>query len=307
MPRVSVLLTCYNHLAFLPEALESVRAQTFADWDVIALDDGSTDGTREWLDAHASDGKLVFHPANLGTYGSLNVGLEHASGEFVAILNDDDRWQPDKLRAQVELMEAQPELGLVHTNGEFIDARGAPIAGEPLGFAFPREQVGDALIGLLYANKIIASSVLVRRAVFDELGRFEPAYYGSGDWEMWLRIAERYPIGFVDARLTAYRVHGSNTSHQHERIWRDDVRLREWIARKMPEFAQGRDPGAIRRASAHNWACLGTVRVLGGEPRAGRQAYWRSIRLLPWRVKTWVRLLLTLLPGRLFRRTLRAG
>lgn len=300
MPTVSILLTCYNHRRYLPACVEGIRAQTFTDYEIIALDDGSTDGTREWLREHCSDWKLVFHERNLGTYGSLNEGLRRATGEFVAVLNDDDVWRPRKLERQLELMREEPGVGLVHTNGHFIDAEGRPLQGEPLGWSFPRIRSGDILLDLVYANKIIASAALVRKECFDVLGGFDPSYYGSGDWEMWLRIAERYLVGYVDEPLTLYRWHGENASFNLEKVWRDDERLREWI-RERAAFWTHCDPKKLRRALAHNWACLGTLRALDGRPREARRAYLESLRLAPWRLKSVLRILATFLPRSFFR------
>lgn len=303
MPTVSVLLTCYNHLRHLPEAVESVRKQTFKDYEIIAIDDGSTDGTREWLSAQ-QDIKSIFNASNLGTYATLNVGLHAAEGEFIAILNDDDVWAPTKLERQVEMMRDNPRIGLVHTDGSFIDADSLPIGGAPLGFLYPRFQTGRLLPALLYANKIIASAVLVRRACFDTVGGFNPDYFGSGDWEMWLRVAEAYDCGFVDEPLTLYRVHAGNASKKHDRIWRDDERLRLWIESRHyddPKWGMSREEA--RDALAHNAACLGTVQMLNGDARHARAAYALSIRRRPARIKSYLRWALTWLPG-VFRRNI---
>jgi glycosyltransferase involved in cell wall biosynthesis len=304
MPRVSVLLTCFNHARYLPECVESVFAQTETDFEVIAVDDRSTDGTREWLQACPRPLKTVFNERNLGTYATLNVGLEHATGEFVAILNDDDLWAPDKLKRQLALFDAHPKVGLVHTDGWFIDGEGKRLEGSPLGFEFPRTETGDVLLSLLYANKIIASAALVRRSCFDSLGGFNDAYFGSGDWEMWLRIAEAYEVGFVDEPLTFYRVHGENASHKLERIWRDDEMLRRWIRERAPGYeSRGYGP-RLRSAMAHNSACLGTVLTLNGYPREGRRAYAESLRHEPGRFKSALRYLATFLPRAAFRKLL---
>lgn len=318
MARVSILLTCYNHIKYLPAALEGVRGQTFRDFEIIAIDDGSTDGTRDWLTAHASDCRLVFNEKNLGTYGTLNEGLRLATGEFIAILNDDDLWAPRKLEAQLDLFENHPDVGLVHTNGGFIDGDGKAIEGKPLGFWFPTFETGDIMWDLFYENKIIASAALVRRACFDKLGGFNEKYFGSGDWEMWFRIAQQYEVGCVDEELTFYRVHGANASHKLERIWKDDVMLREWIASKEPEFLakvekeiKVKDPkvrlAVLRRfgnAMCHNYAALGTVRTLTGDKRGGRKAYARSIRYNALRGKSYARWLATFLPEKAFRKLL---
>ncbi|MFQ3586120.1 MAG: glycosyltransferase [Fimbriimonadaceae bacterium] len=311
MPRVSILLTCYNHLAYLREAWADIQAQTFQDYEVIAIDDGSSDGTREWLAEIADRATVILNERNLGTYGSLNRALESATGEFVAVLNDDDRWAPEKLARQMAAFDSFPEIGLVHTGGRFIDGEGRVLEGNPLGFAWPTFPVGgggiwvgDARLALVYENKIIASAAVARRECFEKLGGFNPEYFGSGDWEMWFRIAEVWPIGFVAEPLTDYRVHGANASHKLERIWRDDVRLRSWLAPRLDSLEDRFPAAEVRRAKAHNWAALGTVRTLTGDPREGRRAYAESLRLYPGRLKSVLRYGATFLPRPLFRKLL---
>jgi len=300
--RVSVLLTCFQHLAYLPAALDSVRVQTYRDIEIIAIDDGSTDGTRDYL-RRQPDLVTIFNPQNLGTYGSLNVALEAAQGEFVAILNDDDVWKPEKLAHQVRMMDEQPEVALVHTGGQFIDGKGHRREGNPLGFAWPTFRTGDALELLVYENKIIASAALARTAVLRELGGFNELYFGSGDWEMWFRVAERHALGFVPDELTQYRVHGANASHKLERIWRDDERLREFIQARLDHWREeGRfDEPTYHRLSAFNRAALGTVKMLNGKVAESRAEYRASLFHDPKRWKTYARWVLTGSPA-LFRR-----
>ena len=302
--RVTVLLTCYNHFAYLPAALEGVRRQTYRDFEIVAIDDGSTDGTREWLSAQP-DVRCIFNETNLGTYATLNVGLRASESELVAILNDDDVWQPEKLQRQVALLDAEPGVGLVHTGGRFIDGQGQVTEGNPLGFAFPRFETGDILLGLVYENKIIASAALVRRQCYVELGGFNEEYFGSGDWEMWFRIAEAHQVGFVDGELTSYRVHGTNASHKLERIWRDDEKLRMWIGDRLTRLAPDRFPREqVIEAQAFNLAALGTVKTLNGNPRAGRTCYQTSLLFNPRRWQTYLRYLATFLPRSVFRKLL---
>jgi glycosyltransferase involved in cell wall biosynthesis len=303
VPRVSVLLTCYNHLTYLPPALEGIRSQAFRDYEIIAIDDGSKDGTREWL-AQQPDVRCIFNETNIGTYETLNVGLREASGEFIAVLNDDDLWMPDKLQRQVELLDRHPEVALVHTGGHFIDGDGNRTEGNPLGFAFPRFETGDILLGLVYENKIIASAALARAHVLRELGSFNRAYFGSGDWEMWFRVAEHHHVGFVDEPLTMYRVHGANASHKLERIWRDDEMLREWIAGELETHGGRFNAAELRKAKAFNQAALGTVKTLNGKAGEGRAAYSRSIKLDPGRWKSYLRYAATFLGPKAFRRLL---
>ena len=121
---------------------------------------------------------------------------------------------------------------------------------------------------------------------------------------MWFRIAERWHVGYVDAPLTMYRVHGANASHKLDRIWRDDVMLREWIATRLEEVGDRFPSAELRKAKAFNQAALGTVRTLTGSPSGGRQAYMESIRLDPGRWKTYARYAATFLGAKAFRRLL---
>jgi glycosyltransferase involved in cell wall biosynthesis len=283
--------------------VQSIRAQTYRDFEIIALDDGSTDGSREWLSAQP-DLKIVFNEKNLGTYGTLNKGLELATGEFIAVLNDDDVWMPEKLERQVALLDSHPEVGLVHTEGEFIDGEGVVFEGKPLGFSFPRFETGDILLDLVYENKIIASAAVFRKSLIDQIGPYNENYFGSGDWELWFRIAEQAKVGCVNQNLTQYRVHGANASHKLEKIWKDDQMLREWMLPRLEDLTSRFPDERIQAAKAHCWAALGTVRMLNGEPRSSREAYRASMHLMPGRIKNYLRFAATYLGHNTFRKLL---
>ena len=307
--RVSVLLTCYNHIRFLPKAIESVLSQTYPDIEIILLDDGSKDGSREWIRDQQSrmearcPTKIHFNESNLGTYATLNVGLDLAQGEFIAILNDDDWWLPEKIAAQVEQMRADPEIGLNHTKGEFIDANDDVLTGAPLGFFYPSSGTGDLLESLIQFNKLITSSAMFRSEVLNRCGVFDPQFFGCGDWHMWLRIAEHWHIGEVPIDGTRYRVHPENACRDDDKMHGDERVIREWMDSRRDELMQTRpDKDAIRRAMAHNAACLGTERAWFGDMKGARKAYWDSWRLLPGRFKSLARFALTVLPRKWFRR-----
>lgn len=301
MPRVSVLLTSYNHRDFLPIALESLRKQTFRDFEVLALDDGSQDGSREWL-AQQPDVICHFHEKNLGTYGNLNFGVAHSTGEFIAVFNDDDVWDPRKLEQQVAVLDARPEVGLVHTAGWFIGPQGEKIEGSPLGFPWPETSSGWVLHELIYKNRIIASSAMFRRVLLGKTGHFDPEFWGCGDWHMWLRFAEQAQVVHLPDSLTFYRVHPNQACREEDKMIADSLRVREWIERRWPELSAlvVREP-ELAAARAHNLACLGTERMWFGDVRGGRSAYWSALKLNPTRLKTALRLAATLLPTRAFR------
>jgi glycosyltransferase involved in cell wall biosynthesis len=303
---LTILLTCYNHLRYLPVALDGVLGQTYKDFEVLALDDGSKDGSREWLKEREAEGKLrcIFNEKNLGTYATLNVGLHEAKGKYIAVLNDDDLWASEKLARQVEMLEQNPKIGLVHTGGWFIGEDGERLADPaPLGFVYPSTPTGDVLALEILYNHIITSSVLIRKECFDTCGPFDPSFFGSGDWQMWLRIAQKYEVGYVEEPLSFYRVHGLNASHQKDKINEDDARIREWITTWQSQFSEraAKEP-ELHAAFAHNWACLGTERTWAGNAKGGRQAYREAIKMMPRRVKSYLRWIATFLPKSAFRK-----
>lgn len=301
-PRVSVLLTCYNNLPYLQRAIASLQAQTFIDFEILALDDGSTDGTREYLPT--LEGVRVFlHPKNLGTYGNLNFGIEQARGDLFAIFNDDDLWAPEKLAEQVAAFYANPKAGLVHTSGWFIGPNEERIEGAPLGFEWPRTRTGDIFADLIYYNKIITSSAMFSRAAVERVGPFDPSFYGCGDWHMWLRISEHFDVVHLDKPLTFYRVHDTQACRNEAKMNEDSLRIREWLGSRRFELEpRWRGDPALKRAVAHNLACAGTEHGWLGQSREARIRYLQSLQIEPTRFKSAIRWLATFLPQRVFRR-----
>ncbi len=277
MPRVTVLVTCYNHLRFLPEALGSVFAQTYSDYELLAVDDGSTDGTREYLERQGETLRTMFNPTNLGTYGSLNAGIAAAKGDWIAILNDDDVWAPTKLERQIALADSHPEYALIHTSGHFIDDEGERLEGAPLGFPFPNLPSGPHLEPLVQRNQVIVSSVLVRKSAILEAGGFDPSFFGYGDWHLWLRLARQHPFGFVNESLTLYRVHDGQASRDNRKMEEESLKIRDWITGWETEEID-RDSYA---AFAWNWRCIGASREMFGDMAGARAAYARSFRTNP--------------------------
>jgi glycosyltransferase involved in cell wall biosynthesis len=294
MPLVSVVVTSYNHARYLSQAIESVLAQTLKDIEVVVVDDASRDESPAILQRYADRVKVIQHPTNRGTYASLNEGIGLTEAPYIAILNSDDLWLPEKLEKQVAVMQSDARIGLVHTAFRPIDADGNPIEGNPLGVRFHPNPQGDLLTDLLTRNLFITSSVLFRRECLERCGWFEERLFGMGDWDMWLRIAEYYRIGYVPEVLTLYRIHGQNTMYQRERMLADDLWIHEErICKRIPELLR-RNGWRMRRALGIALAALGVIYNQRGERGKAYGAFTQSLKLYPWRLKTWLRLLMNL-------------
>jgi glycosyltransferase involved in cell wall biosynthesis len=205
---VSIVLATYNQARWLTGAIATVQAQTFADWELLVADDGSTDDTATIAARHAADPRIRLLPGpHAERCVARNRALAAARGELVAFLDTDDRWHPEKLGQQVAALAARPEAGLCYTIARFVDVEDRPLPiRKPLA-----ARDGDVFPALVRGNLIILASVVARRAAVLEAGGFDETLpeYGCEDWDLWLRLARRRPVAVVNEELTHYRHPGS--------------------------------------------------------------------------------------------------
>ena len=212
MPRVSVIIPAYNAEAFVAEAVESVLAQTYQDFEIIAVDDGSTDGTVSVLKQYPQV-KLIEKPHS-GIAETRNAGLKAACGELVAWIDADDRWRKDKLAKQVAYLDAHPETGMLYTRyWNFTD--------------LPEESLSPEQRFLL--GKEISRSMattVIRKVLFDRFGLFDTSLVYSEDSEWMLRVLIRCPgaVAKLNEILYERRVHGNNITLTHEDAKEEQMR-----------------------------------------------------------------------------------
>ena len=208
MPKVSVVIPAYNAMNYLPKTLNSVLQQTFSDFEVLIIDDGSTDHLQAWVAQNITDPRVrLITQANQGLSGARNTGIANAQGEYVAFLDADDLWEPTKLEKQVDYLDNNSTVGLVYNWIALIDAEG-----NPTGRIMGGNIEGDVLEEILQRNIIDCPSVLVRRKCFETVGMFDITLRSVEDWDMWIRIAGHYPLAVIKEPLVYYRQHSSNMS-----------------------------------------------------------------------------------------------
>lgn len=209
MLRVSVVIPTYNHARFLAQAIESALGQTLRPFEVIVVDDGSTDDSARILSRYA-DRIQVIRQTNQGVATARNAGAAVASGDLLAFLDADDVWLPGKLEKQAQRFQADPELGLVHCGFEEIDEKGRRLRSHLNGL---EGWVADEM--LLFRRPVIlggGSAVALPRTVFHEVGGFDPRLSTSADWDLYHHVARLRRVGFVQEVLLQYRYHASNMS-----------------------------------------------------------------------------------------------
>lgn len=225
-PLVTVCIPTFGQARWLAESLTSALGQTMNDLEVVVVDDASPDGTRRVMGAFRDPRVRYFRqPRTVGIAANRNACLNVARGRYVAWLDSDDVWEPSMLERQCALLDARPEVGLVHGGFRLIDAGGDPVRPwTPPHTADAIVPGRDAFRDLIVENHIVAPTVLVRRELHDAVGPYATTIGPSGtDWEMWLRISLRADVGFTAEPVARYRLHPESVS---ARTTRTGERLR---------------------------------------------------------------------------------
>jgi glycosyltransferase involved in cell wall biosynthesis len=209
-PLVTIIIPTYNRAEFLPQAIDGALSQTYADFELLILDDASTDNTPDVVLPYLVDQRIRYfkNSKNLGISRNRNYGLSLAKGEYVAMLDSDDVWLGvRKLQIQVDILELETKCGLVGTDATIIDKNGLKI-GSITNFG------SDAAIRMtvFIKNQFVQSSVLIRKQALADVGDYNEAIPIWEDYELWLRIGEKYKLRNVQELLTGYRDHDTNVS-----------------------------------------------------------------------------------------------
>jgi glycosyltransferase involved in cell wall biosynthesis len=208
---VSVIIPTYNRMDVLKNAIESVLAQTYQDFELFIIDDGSTDNTREMLAEYGERVTYLFQE-NRGVSSARNLGIRSSTGRFVAFLDSDDVWLPEKLERQVAIMEQNPDLQLCHTEEIWI-RRGVRVNPKKKH----KKHSGYIFQYCLPLCVISPSSVMIRRTLFEKIGDFDESLPACEDYDLWLRITKEYPVYFIEEPLLIK--HGGHPDQLSGKYW----------------------------------------------------------------------------------------
>ncbi len=197
MNQVSVIIPTYNRKKFLKKAIDSVLTQSFADFELIVVDDGSDDKTKELINTYADDRLVYFYQDNQGVSCARNLGLKQAKGEYIAFLDSDDWWEKDKLKIQVEFLKKNRDIVATHT--EEVWYRADKLLNPKLKH---RKQSGYIFEQCLQLCAVSISTAVLRRELFDKVGYFDEELEVCEDYDFWLRVSCQYPIILIPQYLT---------------------------------------------------------------------------------------------------------
>ena len=193
--KISVIIPTYNRKKTLARAIQSVRNQSLSPFEILIIDDGSNDGTEGWVKENFQSIKYIYQN-NHGVSSARNIGIENAHGDWIAFLDSDDEWLPNKLYEQVKAIDSNPEMKFFHTNEIWIRN------GVRVNQMKKHKKYGGYIFEkCLDICRVSPSSVLIQKEVFDNIGIFDESLRVCEDYDLWLRITSKYPVVFLDIPL----------------------------------------------------------------------------------------------------------
>jgi len=278
-PKVSVIIPAYQDADHIRAAVDSGLAQTYADREVIVVDDGSTDDTLKVLAAYGDAVRVISQP-NRGPSAARNRGIQQAQGEWVAFLDADDTWLPEKLARQMPLFQKGDGVGLVCSDTYFVDSQGLR---PRTGFMDNPPCAGRVLKTIFTASFIPTSTVVVRKACLDQVGGFDEGLRTCEDLDLWLRIAAEWEIDFVAEPLARYRISDGQLSSQRVNMLKGLAAVLDRAYQRWPEL------WTLSRAELEGsyyatYLRLASAYLRAGEPEAARQTLtdYRRKRGVTW-------------------------
>ena len=207
-PHVSVIIPAYNQGNFLEYAIQSVLSQTYSNYEIIVVDDGSTDDTSTIAKLYGDKIHYYFQE-NKGLAGARNTGIRNARGIYIALLDCDDQWLPDFLLKMVSLAEQNPDASVFYCNVNYMDAEGHTLPQIPDVKLVSPDKMYETLVR---ANFIFANTIFMLRSAVLTAGLFDESFRACEDWDLWLRLSPTHQFVGINDCLVRYRLHGSSLS-----------------------------------------------------------------------------------------------
>jgi len=290
-PTVSVIIPTYNRAHLIGRSIKSVLSQSYQDFEIIIVDDGSTDNTEEVVSSFNDERiRYIRHGENKGEAAARNMGIRVARGKYIASQDSDDEWLPEKLAKQIELLKnTPPKVGVAYTGFWKIENNEKTY----IPFSWVNQKEGDIHKELLKGNFIGSPATLIRRECFKKVGMFDEKLFHLVDWEMWLRVSKYYHFKFIDEPLliTYYDLDNVSTNQN------EFIRAQELILEKHFE-----DFSKDKELLVTYYVYIGDLLISEGNVKKGRSYLIKALKLSPFSFRALSAALLTFSGRRAYRK-----
>jgi glycosyltransferase involved in cell wall biosynthesis len=281
---ISVITSTYNCEQFLPEAIESVLGQTIDNLEYFIIDDGSTDDTRKVVESYLNDKRIRYHyQENRGQSAGKNVGLALSKGDYICYLDADDRWELDKLQAQLEIFQKYEDVSIVYGDINFIDEKGGY-----LNLPNMKRYTGFITEKLVIENFVSFNTAMFRKRCYEELGGFDESLRYSPDYDLWLRYSTRHKFYYHPKIMSNHRIWGNQMSQKRDERFEAVYIIKKRFFEKYPDAV---GEGARKKSWAHYYTRKGKYLVSRSDYRRALIDYAKALKYYPANIETWKALL----------------
>jgi glycosyltransferase involved in cell wall biosynthesis len=271
---VTVVIPTYNRANLIARSIKSVLSQTYQDFELVVVDDSSTDNTKEVVTSFNDERvRYIRHEQNRGEAAARNTGIKVARGEYIACQDSDDEWLPEKLAKQVQAFEnCPPDIGVVYTGFWKIENNEKTY----IPFSWVNQKEGDIHRELLKGNFIGSPATLIKKECFKKVGMFDEKLFHLVDWELWLRISKYYHFEYIDKPLVIAHYHSDNVSSNHQAF----IEALVSILQKYPDEFAG-----DKKLLAKHYIDIGNSLIVNKETKNGRNYLAKAVKSYPFNVK----------------------
>ena len=292
-PKVSVIIPTYNRAHLVGRAIQSVLNQTYQDFEIIVVDDGSTDNTEEIVKSFNDERiRYIRHEKNKGAPAARNTGIKLAKGKYIGLLDDDDEWLPEKLEKQMSKFQNSSEkVGVIYSGFFYVSEKSGKIVSEIIPLLR-----GEVYANLLKGCILGSPTPLIKKRCFQKAGFFDETLPSCQDWDMWIRLSKYCDFDFVPDILAKHHVHGGQISVDLNAkiVAREKLIEKYWV-----------DLSKNSQAFSVILKRLGILYSLAGNQGKGRKYFLKSIKQSPLQKGSYIHFLLSLLPPRIHRNLLK--
>jgi glycosyltransferase involved in cell wall biosynthesis len=288
MPQVSINMPCYNDSQWLDECLHSILTQTYQDFEIIIVDDGSTDNSKQIIQKYLDDDRIrYFYQNNEGFSGATNRGLKESKGRYISFISPDDLWLPHKLEKQVSFLEKNKNIDMVHSDVYHIDSEGKIIKQRRPNISknISKKELINGLF--LRSIKICHQTVMIRKDCFKEVGFFDNKIIAS-DYDMWIRLANKHNIDYIDEPLTKKRFHKNQLMAKNmEQIFKDDLLVIDKATLLYPFLIKYKK----KKIAEINYR-WGVLLLLKNKKTEAKKQFSKSLKMNPFSIRNYFAYLL---------------
>mgnify|MGYP000225793700 CR=1 FL=1 len=280
IPLISIVTPTYNRSEFLAEAVNSVLGQTYSNFELLIIDDGSTDDTRELVASYQQDPRIrYFYQSNQGQSVARNRGIAESAGDFICFLDSDNAWLPKKLERSLLEFQRFPETQVVYGDSILIDENSAEI-----GKSTMKRYSGRITANLLKDNFVSMNTTMTRRHCFEEMGGFNESDRIAEDYELWLRFSTKFEFHYIPEFLGCYRKMDNQISSDKQRRFEGNERLLLKFLEQYPDAVTGRER---RRGLSHFYIRKARYEISAKAFRAALSDIARGTKYDPWWQGPW--------------------